>query len=94
MEPVLLGRAAVTFAVLLGALGLVTWRQSRALEALYELETLRREVSVAQAERVELERDIQFLMSRGRVVPAARDELGMYPPATSELVLLSGGHTP
>ena len=50
MEPALLGRAAATFAVLLGALGLVTWRQSRALESLSELEALRREVSVAQAE--------------------------------------------
>jgi hypothetical protein len=94
MEPALVGRAAATFAVLLGALGLVTWRQSRALESLSELEALRREVSVAQAERVELERDIQFLVSRGRVVPEARDELGMYPPATSELVLLRGVHTP
>ena len=94
MDPAVLGRAAATFAVLLGALGFVTWRQSRALEALSELETLRREASVAQAERVELERNIQCLVSRGRVVPEARDKLGMHAPAASELVLLMGVESP
>ena len=53
MEPGMLGRGAVVFAVLLGALGMVTWRQSRALESLAVLDDLHRQVSVASAERAE-----------------------------------------
>ena len=87
MDPTLLGRAAVTFACLVCSLGLVTWRQSRALEVYQELDEVRRQVSVAQAERVELEREIQVLRSRSRIVPAAR-ELGLRTPDASEQVYL------
>ena len=38
MDPTLLGRAAVTFAVLVCSLGFLTWRQSRALEVFQELD--------------------------------------------------------
>ena len=61
MDPSFLGRAAVTFTVLLGALGFVTWRQSRTLEALAEWDELHRQASVARAQVVELEREIQVL---------------------------------
>lgn len=88
MAPALLGRATVTLAVLLGSLGFVTWRQSRALETLAEWDELRRGVSVARAEVVELEREIQVLSSRARIVPEARNELGMHMPYGSELVIL------
>lgn len=88
MDPTLLGRAAVTFACLVCSLGFVTWRQSRALEAYQELDELRRRVSVTQAERVELEREVQVLRSRARIVPAAR-ELGMRTPDASEQVILA-----
>lgn len=88
MDPAVLGRAAVTFALLVCALGFVTWRQSRALEANRLLDDLRRQVSVAQAEQVELEREIQVLRSRGRVVPEAR-RLGMHTPDASEQVILA-----
>lgn len=81
------GRAAVTFILLMGSLGLVTWRQGRALEANRELDQLRRASSVARAEQVELERDIQVLVSRSRVVPAA-EELGMHTPSATEQVVL------
>jgi cell division protein FtsL len=37
---------------------------------------------------VELDREIQVLTSRARVVPAARDQLGMHTPDASELVIL------
>jgi cell division protein FtsL len=37
---------------------------------------------------VELDREIQVLTSRARVVPAARDRLGMHTPDGSELVIL------
>jgi cell division protein FtsL len=88
MDPSVLGRAAVTFALLVCALGFVTWRQSRALEANRLLDDLRRQVSVAQAEQVELERQIQVLRSRGRILPEAR-LLGMHTPEASEQVILA-----
>lgn len=87
MDPTLLGRAAVTFAFLVCSLGFVTWRQSRALEVYQELDEVRRQVSVAQAERVETEREIQVLLSRSRVVPAAR-ALGLRTPDASEQIYL------
>lgn len=93
MDPTLLGRAAVTFACLVCSLGFVTWRQSRALETYQALDELRREVSVAQAERVELEREIQVLRSRARIVPAAR-ELGLRTPDASEQIILARKELP
>jgi len=88
MDPQWLGRAAVTLAVFLASLGLVTWRQSRALETLAELDELRRSTSVARATVVELDREIQVLTSRAHVVPVARDRLGMHMPDGNELVIL------
>lgn len=87
MDPTSLGRTVLTFALLLCSLGFVTWRQSRALEANRELDELRRHVSVAQAERVELERDIQVLRARARIVVAAR-ALGMHTPGGDEQFIL------
>lgn len=81
------GRAAVTFVLLMSSLGLVTWRQGRALEANQALDDLRRASSVARAEQVELEREIQVLVSRSRVVPAA-EALGMHTPSATEQVVL------
>ena len=88
MDPTTLGRATLTFALLVCSLGFVTWRQSRALEANRALDELRRQVSVAQAESVELERTIQGLRSRSRIVPAA-SALGMHTPDASEQVILT-----
>ena len=88
MDPQWLGRAAVTLAVFLASLGFVTWRQSRALETLAELDELRRATSVARAQVVELDREIQVLTSRARIVPAARERLDMHTPDGSELVIL------
>jgi hypothetical protein len=83
-----LGRAAVTITVLLASLGYVTWRQSRALETLEQWDQLRRDSAVARAGVVELEREIQVLTSRARVVPEARERLGMHMPDASEMVIL------
>ena len=91
MDPALVGRAAVTLAMLLGSLGLVTWRQSRTLETLAELDQVRGQASVARAQAVELDRDIQVLTSRARVVPEARQRLGMHTPDASELEILDLG---
>ena len=94
MEPTTLGRGAVAFVVLLGALGMVTWRQSRALESLAWLDELHRQISVVAAERVDLERKILVLESRARVVPEARERLGMHIPEGAELVWLPGDESP
>ena len=90
MDPGTLGRGAAVFVVLLGALGMVTWRQSRVRESLASLDELHRQMSVAVAERVELEREILVLESRARVVPEARERLGMHIPEGVELITLPG----
>lgn len=90
MPSATLGRGAMVFVVLLGALGMVTWRQSRALESLARLDEAHRQMSIAEAELVELEREILKLESRAHVVPAARERLGMHIPEGVELVTLRG----
>jgi len=37
-----------------------------------------------------MERTLQVLESRGRVVPLAREQLGMHTPEATELVILPG----
>lgn len=81
---------ALAFAAFLASLSLVTWRQSRALEVLTELDALHRARSLAEADGVELDRRIQYLESRGRVVPDARARLHMHTPDASEIVWLPG----
>jgi cell division protein FtsL len=76
---------------LLSALSLVTWRQSRAFEALAELDGVQRSHSLAESERAELLRRIQGLDSRTRISSVAQEHLGMHRPGASEMVLLSGG---
>lgn len=87
MDAQVLGRAALTFACLLLSLGFVTWRQSRAFEANQALDDLRRQVSVAQAEQIELERDIQVRRSLGNIVAAA-EAIGMVTPHADQIVVL------
>jgi cell division protein FtsL len=83
--------AALGIAALLLSLSLVTWRQSRAREAMAELDALHREISLVRAERAAFERRIQSLESRGHVVPAARERLGMRTPGAASIVLLAPG---
>jgi hypothetical protein len=75
---------------LLGALGFVAWRQARALEGLADLSQVRADRGFARDERADLERRIQVLESRSRVVPEARRLLGMRIPNASEIVILPG----
>jgi hypothetical protein len=75
---------------LLLSLGLVVWRQARALEALAELDGVRGRRAVLAAERTELARRIQRLESRGWVVPRAERRLGLRPPQADEIVILPG----
>ena len=81
---------ALATAVLLASLSLVAWRQARALESLESLDGLRREWTLAQAEREELELRVHEMESRGRIVPEARRRLGMRIPEAAEIVLLPG----
>ncbi len=83
-------RVALALAALLAALSVVTWRQMRALEALEELHDLGQRIEVVSAVRKDLLGEIQYLESRGRVVPEARERLGMHTPAAHEIVYLSG----
>jgi cell division protein FtsL len=83
-------KVMVATLALLSSLVLVAWRQSRALEALAALDETRRERVLAESERDELERRIESLESRARVVPAARTRLGMRTPEAEEIVLLAG----
>jgi cell division protein FtsL len=83
-------RALVAAGALLCSLTLVAWRQSRALGALGELERVRNERALVQAEKEAMERAIQHLESRARVVPVARDRLGMRTPQATEIVILPG----
>jgi len=79
------------FTGFLSSLSLVTWRQSRAFEALAELDGVERSLSLAESERAELLRRIQGLDSRTRISSVAQERLGMHRPEASEMVLLSGG---
>jgi len=81
---------ALATAALLASLSLVTWRQARAMESLEKLDGVRRELSLGESEKADLLSRVRVLESRGRVVPAAREELGMRMPDASEIVILAG----
>ena len=87
MDARLLWRVAFTFTFFLLSLGVVTWRQSRSFEANQALDQLRRQVSVAQAEQIELEREIQVRSSMTKIVEASK-ALGMVRPSAKDLVVL------
>lgn len=83
-------RVAIALAALVASLSVVTWRQMRALEVLEERHDLGQEIEVVSAVRKDLLGEIQYLESRGRVVPEARARLGMHNPRADEIVYLSG----
>src|SRR5688572_30217716 len=80
-------RLALAAAALLGSLSLVVWRQSRALELLRELDRTRTERAIAEASRSDLNRRIEYLESRSRVVTEAA-RLGLRVPTGDEIVFL------
>jgi cell division protein FtsL len=83
-------KLALITVALVGSLTFVAWRQSRALEALAALESVRQERALAEAERAEMERRIEQLESGVRVVPAARSRLRMHIPDASEIRIIPG----
>lgn len=81
-------RMTLLFALLLGSLTLVVWRQSRALVLLRELESVRRERVVEEARRAGLSRRVEELESRARISEVARARFGMRLPSGDEIVIL------
>ncbi|HEX2167787.1 MAG TPA: cell division protein FtsL [Longimicrobiales bacterium] len=81
-------RMGIACAMLFGSLSMVVWRQSRALEELRGLDAARAERALLQAEHSELQREIQRLESRTRIVAVAREKFGLRTPAGDEIVFL------
>jgi cell division protein FtsL len=82
-------RAGLAFIGLLLSLGLVIWRQSRALDLLRALDRVHVERAAAEGERTELQQRIATLESRSSVIAAAGVRLGMRVPSANEIVILS-----
>jgi cell division protein FtsL len=74
--------------LLLSALVLVTWRQTRGLSLERELRETETEHAIAEAEAVELVKQVEELRSRARIVRVARERLGMHLPGDAEIVFL------
>lgn len=81
-------RVALAFAVFLVALAAVVHRQSSALVTLRELDALRSERAVVEAERADIAASIQWLESRARVAHDAGRLLGLRVPSADEMVVL------
>lgn len=81
-------RVIFACAALFAALSGVVYRQSRALEVLRELDAARSDRAIAESERAALQRQIQELEGRARIVQVAGERLGLRPPSASELVIL------
>ena len=78
------------YAVLLvGALASVVWRQTVGRDRFRELEKVREEVAVAEAERDELTTRILELQRRDRIARYAEQRLGMHVARDEEIVLLA-----
>ena len=74
--------------LLLGALLVVTWRQTRGRNLEQGLSLVKQRHANVEAERVELVRRIEQLRSRARIVKVARARLGMHLPSDREIVFL------
>jgi cell division protein FtsL len=81
-------RMGIACALLFASLSLVVWRQSRALEEVRALDVSRSKRALLEAERTQLQREIQRLESRARVVAVAGSRLGLRVPSAQEIVIL------
>jgi cell division protein FtsL len=81
-------RVLVWSALVLGALGTVLARQTAGYEAERQLSDLRQQLSVAEAERLDLANRVQALQTRARVVRLAAERMGMHVAHDDEVVLL------
>ena len=74
--------------LLLAALSLVPWRQTRGVEMERALRQTETDRGIAEAERVAASRRVEELQSRVRVLSVARGRLGMRLPSDEEIVYL------
>lgn len=81
-------RIALACAALMGSLGLVVYRQSRAFEVLRALDGARHERVLLESVRASTLREIEKLESRSRIVAVAGERLGLHVPNASEIVIL------
>jgi cell division protein FtsL len=81
-------RVALAFAALLASLGGVIWRQSRSLEVLRELDSMRRSRAALESERAQLTGRIQRLEGHARVREIAEQRFGLVVPAASDILVL------
>lgn len=81
-------RVVLAFAALLASLTLVVWRQSRSLELLRQLDEVRSERALLEAERASLTSRIQTLEGRARIRRVAGARLGLRVPTAEDLVTL------
>jgi cell division protein FtsL len=81
-------RFGLAVAALFAGLSVVVWRQSRALEVLRGLDAARSERAILESERATLQRRLQELEGRARIVAVAGERLGLRPPSASEMVIL------
>jgi cell division protein FtsL len=81
-------RFGIASALFFASLSLVVWRQSRALEELRGLDEARSTRALFEAERTQLQREIQRLESRTRIVAVAATRLNMRVPSGAEVRFL------
>jgi len=74
--------------LVLASLAVVTWRQTVGVSREHALRATQAERAIVDAEQMELERRIQALSTRTRVVRVARERLGLHLPGDDEIVLL------
>lgn len=75
--------------LLLGSFAAVVWRQTRGVALERELRTVRHEIAIAEARRLELVTRVHELSNRQRIVRVAGERLGMHLPEDREIILLA-----
>lgn len=83
-------RVALAMSVFLGSLTLVAWRQGQAYGVMSELDGLRTERSLEEAEAAELRQRIRLYESDAWIIEQAVTRLGMHRPTGDEVRMLKG----
>ena len=83
-------RVAFAISVFLGSLTVVAWRQGQAYGVMSELDGLRTEKSLEEAEGSELKQRIRLYESDAWIIEQAVARLGMHRPTGDEVRILHG----
>ncbi len=83
-------KVAFAISAFLGSLTLVAWRQGQAYLVMSELDDLRTERSLAEAEAAELSQRIRLHESDAWIIEQAAARLGMRHPTGDEVRILKG----